>query len=158
MKKIKIIFVCLGNICRSPAAEGVMKKLVHDKGLDDFIFIDSAGTIPYHAGEDPDPRMKLYAKKRGYALSHVARKFNQKDLTDFDYIIAMDRENYDYIKSLDRTNKFADKIYMMTDVFTSINADEVPYPYEVGPEGFETVLDILEDACAVLLKKLSQKS
>ncbi|MBZ0200822.1 MAG: low molecular weight phosphotyrosine protein phosphatase, partial [Ignavibacteriaceae bacterium] len=91
----KILFVCMGNICRSPAAEGVFKALVKQNGLEDFFEVDSAGTIGYHAGEQPDVRMKKHALKRGYNLIHAARKFNPlRDFDYFDYIITMDDENF----------------------------------------------------------------
>lgn len=151
MKRTKLLFVCLGNICRSPAAEGVMKK--HSEGLP--IEIDSAGTAGYHIGELPDPRMRNHARKRGYELVSRARQFDpQTDFEAFDMIIAMDDSNLRDLKAMDRTGQYHHKISKMTDHAVSVDADHVPDPYYGGPEGFERVLDILEDACGGLLAKL----
>jgi len=151
MKPTKILFVCLGNICRSPAAEGVMKRLV--KGLP--IEIQSAGTAGYHIGELPDVRMRNHARKRGIELISHAQQFDpSKHFEQFDFIIAMDENNLNDLKSMDRSKKYQHKLSLMTDYSQTIDANEVPDPYYGGPAGFEHVLDILEDACAGLLKKL----
>lgn len=154
MKNKSILFVCLGNICRSPAAEGVMKKFAEGLPLE----IDSAGTAGYHTGELPDPRMRSHAKKRGYDLSSRARKFDPSaDFDRFDMIVAMDESNVRDLLSMDKTKKYHHKVSLMTEYCHSIEADHVPDPYYGGPEGFERVLDILEDACGGLLKVLDKK-
>jgi protein-tyrosine phosphatase len=151
MKPAKILFVCLGNICRSPAAEGVMKKMAEGLPLE----IDSAGTAGYHIGELPDQRMRSHARKRGYDLNSRARKFDPTvDFESFDMIVAMDKNNYADLLAMDRSKQYHHKVSLMTDYCQSIEADHVPDPYYGGPEGFERVLDILEDACGELLKKL----
>ncbi|HTY12396.1 MAG TPA: low molecular weight protein-tyrosine-phosphatase [Bacteroidota bacterium] len=151
----KILFVCLGNICRSPAAEGIMQKKA--EGLP--VEIDSAGTAGYHIGSLPDARMRSHAGKRGYPLNSRSRKFNPaEDFEKFDMIIAMDKENLRDLRSMDGDGKYDGKLSLMTDYCQKIAADEVPDPYYEGPEGFEYVLDILEDACDGLLKKLGHGS
>lgn len=153
LKNQRILFVCLGNICRSPSAEGVMKKLV--EGLP--ITVESAGTAGYHIGELPDPRTRSHAAKRGYQLVSRARKFDpDEDFEAFDRIIAMDSNNLRDLKSLDRSGQYHHKLSIMTDYCRDIEADHVPDPYYGGPDGFERVLDILEDACAGLLKELTK--
>ena len=155
MKKKKVLFVCLGNICRSPSTEAVLKKFIKDENLEDKIEVDSSGTIAYHEGESSDPRMQTHAAKRGYVLDHIARKFNsEKDFIESDYIITMDNKNYSDVISLDIKEKFRNKIFKMSQFAGNINFNEVPDPYYKGAEGFEEVLDILEDACKVLLEKI----
>jgi protein-tyrosine phosphatase len=157
MDKKKILFVCLGNICRSPAAEGVMKSIIEKNNYKDQIEIDSAGTIDYHAGEQPDARMKTSAKKRGYILDSVARKFNPDvDFEYFDYIVAMDNENYYTLLELDLEGKYIDKIHKIIEFSSLKDVDEVPDPYYGGSSGFETVLNILEDACSGLFNKIKE--
>jgi len=155
MAKKKILFVCLGNICRSPAAEAVMIRLLKNYNLEDLVEVDSAGTIDYHEGEPADARMRIYAGKRGYNLNSFARKFNpDADFEKSDYIIAMDDNNFEVIQTLDLDNKFTKKIFRMTDFLKNFDVTEIPDPYYGGREGFENVLDILEDAAAGLLQKL----
>ena len=144
----------MGNICRSPSAEAVMNKLVKRAGLEKEIVCDSAGTIAYHEGEPADPRMKRHALRRGYKLTSIARRFKYEDFKNFDYIIAMDYENVAEIKAQDLNNEFWNKIHIMTDFASNEKYKEVPDPYYDGPEGFETVLDILEDACSGLLNEI----
>lgn len=159
MHNKKILFVCLGNICRSPAAEAVLKKNLQDENLQDKIYIDSAGTAGYHVGESPDPRMIGYAAKRGYNVDHTTRKFNPaKDFIKFDYIITMDNENFEEVKSHDNVNKFSHKIFRMADFCRNIKVDEVPDPYYEGEKGFNNVLDILEDGCKGILEKLKNEN
>jgi len=155
MAKKNILFVCLGNICRSPSAEAVMNKLLKDNNFGDSISVDSAGTIDYHEGEQADARMRVYAEKRGYNLNSIARKFNpDTDFEKFDYIITMDDNNFEEIKAFDLDNKFTKKIYRMADFSKNPEITEIPDPYYGGKEGFENVLDILEDAAAGLMEKL----
>ena len=142
----KVLFVCLGNICRSPSAEAVFKYLVEQENEGDRFFIDSAGTSAWHAGEKADARMRRHAKKRGVELTSISRQFVPEDFDRFDYIIAMDRDNMEDLKRLARNKKDLDKLHMMTDFSKKFNYDEIPDPYYGGDEGFELVLDLLEDA------------
>lgn len=154
----KILFVCMGNICRSPAAEGIMKKKVTEAKLDDQIIVDSAGTIDYHEGELPDKRMRDAANKRGYTLDSLARKFNRKmDFDESDYIITMDDYNYKVLLDWDKQNKYSDKIYKMKDFSSNSEIAEVPDPYYGDDEDFENVLDILEDTTENLLVKIKKE-
>ncbi|MDH3269124.1 MAG: low molecular weight phosphotyrosine protein phosphatase [Ignavibacteria bacterium] len=154
MKK-KILFVCMGNICRSPAAEGIAKKLLEKKGLNGSIEIDSAGTLDYHTGELPDPRMIRHASKRGYILDSKARQFNPEiDFEQFDYIVTMDDDIYSELTSLDKKNKYKNKIFKMVSFGNNLKVGEVPDPYYSGGDGFENVLDILEDSVEGLIKKV----
>ena len=150
----KIIFVCLGNICRSPAAEGVMRSMVERAGASGRIFLDSAGTYGGHAGESPDKRMRRAASARGYELTGRSRPFTRADFDKFDMVIAMDDYNYEDLNRLAPDTKAAAKIYRMTDFSYNKKYDHVPDPYYEGAEGFETVLDILEDACKGLLDEI----
>ena len=138
----KVLFVCMGNICRSPSAEAVMNHFIETEGLTEKISCDSAGTIAYHEGESADERMQEHANKRGYKLTSIARRITVDDLEKFDYIIAMDKSNYQDILNLDTAGNYKHKISMMTD-YSSNGYDEVPDPYYGGSEGFELVLDIL---------------
>lgn len=153
---VKVIFVCMGNICRSPSGEAVMNKLVKRAGFENDIKCDSAGTIAYHEGEPADARMKRHALRRGFRITSIARRFRNEDFENFNYIIAMDKENYNDLLSFDNEKKFGNKIFMITDFSSSGKYSEVPDPYYSGPEGFELVLDILEDTCNGLLNKIKQ--
>ena len=150
----KLLFVCLGNICRSPAAEGVMKTLVAKNNLSDKIYIDSCGTSSNHEGEQADPRMRTHATQRGYNLESIARGFREKDFEEFDYILTMDDSNYSNILALDKSKEYGEKVIPMTKFCKNINAKDVPDPYYGGTDGFEHVLDILEDACENFLTKV----
>lgn len=153
MEKIKILFVCLGNICRSSSAEGVMKQLVEKAGRADEFVIDSAGILSYHQGELPDPRMRAHAARRGYQLTHRSRPVCIDDFYDFDLIIGMDERNIEDLKERAPSLEAEQKIHRMTEYCTRFtHADHVPDPYYGGAEGFEYVLDLLEDACEGLLK------
>ena len=154
---IKVLFVCTGNICRSPAAEGIFKKFVRDANLENDISIDSAGTIGYHSGELPDARMRKHASARGYNLDSRARQFNpKKDYEEFDYIITMDNYNYTDLIQLDRKKLYTNKLFKMADFISDKNISEVPDPYYGGAEGFEFVIDILEDGTKNLLTKIKK--
>lgn len=148
----KILFVCLGNICRSPMAEAVMRKLVKEKGLESEYEIDSAGLIRYHEGEGADSRMKFHAKRHGYLLTHISRPVRE---IDFDLIVGMDDSNWDKLHRLAPTVEAETKIVRMTDYCQTHVIDHVPDPYYGGDQGFENVIEILEDACEGLLKKLT---
>ncbi len=144
--KIKILFVCLGNICRSPSAEAVFKYLVDEKGESNNYFIDSAGTSAYHVGDRADARMRSHAKKRGIELTSISRQFILEDFDHFDYIIAMDQENMYALKNLARDKSDLDKLHFMTDFSKKYNYNHIPDPYYGGDQGFELVLDLLEDS------------
>ena len=149
-----ILFVCLGNICRSPSADGIMHHLVEKEGLQDLIRIDSAGTYGGHTGALPDARMRQHAEKRGYELSHRSRKVRTQDFEDFDLILAMDDNNFEDLMLYAPSVDVKKKIHRMTDYLQNIQIDHVPDPYYQGAAGFEQVLDILEDACAGLLQSI----
>lgn len=154
-KKHKILFVCLGNICRSSSAEAVMKHLVQEAGREAEFLIDSAGILSYHQGELPDPRMRAHAARRGYRLLHRSRPVCTEDFLRFDLIIGMDDRNLEDLKERAPSVEACAKIRRMTDYCTRFTyADHVPDPYYGGAEGFEHVLDLLEDACAGLLSGL----
>jgi protein-tyrosine phosphatase len=152
---IKLLFVCLGNICRSPAAEGIMNHLVQQAGMGDQFDCDSAGTSSYHIGSSPDQRMTLAAKQQGIPLQGQARQFQVQDFQDFDLILAMDRQNYRDILSLDTSGHYQDKVRLICDYCTNHGDRDVPDPYYGGADGFVYVLDLLGDACAGLLKELA---
>jgi protein-tyrosine phosphatase len=157
MEKTKVLFVCSGNICRSPSAEAVFKKLVEDNGLKDQFEIDSAGTGSWHVGESADSRMQAHAKKRGYNLTSISRRINPNiDFDYFDIIIGMDDYNIRDLKDRAKNKSDLSKIYKMTDFAKESNYDEIPDPWYGGAEGFELVLDLLEDSCNGLLKKLNK--
>ena len=158
MEKTKILFVCLGNICRSPSAEAVMKGLTELEGIISNEFeIDSAGTAGWHAGEPADPRMQVHARKRGYNLTSISRPVvPEVDFDKFDYIIAMDEQNMRDLKNMAKKKEHLDKLHMMTDFSKEYNYRSVPDPYYGGEEGFELVLDLLEDSCRGLVEYISE--
>ncbi|MCY1718760.1 low molecular weight phosphotyrosine protein phosphatase [Prolixibacteraceae bacterium Z1-6] len=158
MDKTKILFVCMGNICRSPSAEAVFTGLVKNNGFAKKFEIDSAGTIGYHAGESADRRMQTHATKRGYNLTSISRAVNPD--TDFDYfdmIIGMDDENMHALKQMARNDADLKKLYKMTDFSLEMKYSEVPDPYYGGDAGFELVLDLLEDSCQGLLEHVQKQ-
>lgn len=154
--KKKILFVCLGNICRSPAAEGILRSMAKQKGLDSMFEIDSAGTYGGHAGNLPDSRMREAASKRGYKLDHRSRRIVPADFDNFDLILTMDDSNYEKVCRMAPDPESLQKVERMTDYCVRFDVDHVPDPYYEGRDGFEYVLDILEDACGNLLGKLAQ--
>ena len=155
-KKItRILFVCLGNICRSPAAEAMMRQLVERSGMAANIDIDSAGTYGGHSGERSDPRMRRAAAARGIEMTHLARQVREEDFERFDMVIAMDDNNYEALFRLAPDRAAQNKIFRFREFLT--NHPEwsyIPDPYYEGHEGFELVLDLLEDGCATLLERL----
>lgn len=143
----------MGNICRSPTAHGVMEKLVADAGIADRLVIDSAGTGAWHVGELPDERARSVAKKRGYDLTHRARKFTANDFDRFDLVLAMDRDNFDNLQRLARGRTHVPPIRLLRSYDTSApEGAEVPDPYGGEDDGFEHVLDVCERACRGLLE------
>lgn len=156
MKVQSVLFVCLGNICRSPMAEGVFNTLLEDRGLKDNYTVDSAGLHAYHEGDLPDSRMRKHASKRGYHLTHRSRPVTVEDFDKFDMLIGMDEQNIKGLRSLAQTDTHRAKIHRMTDFSKAIDAREVPDPYYGGAAGFEHVIDLLEDACEGLIQELHQ--
>jgi protein-tyrosine phosphatase len=153
----QILFVCLGNICRSPSAEAVFNFQLVKQGLVNELSCDSAGTAAYHAGDQADYRMRQFAQKRGYQLTSISRPVNPAlDFDRFDYIIGMDRQNIRDLKTMARDENDRKKIHLMTDFCTNKKFDSVPDPYFGGASGFELVLDILEDACEGLIRELNK--
>jgi protein-tyrosine phosphatase len=157
MKKIKkrLLFICLGNICRSPAAEGVMKAFVHHACRDDEFDIDSAGIGNWHVGQLPDPRMCKCGAARGYKFDSRCRQFTRIDFSRFDYIIVMDNENYRAITSMARTAEEREKVVMLTTYLQKYKgAETVPDPYYGDDKDFDKALDLIEDACMGLMEEL----
>lgn len=152
-KKHSLLFICLGNICRSPAAEGVMKAKVHAAGLDADYYIDSAGIGDWHVGQLPDSRMRERASLRGYRLNSRARQICVEDFDDFDMLLVMDRENYRIVTSKAPNDEARKKVCMLTD-YLSIHkgTDVVPDPYYGDLSDFDYALDLIEDACEGLLE------
>ena len=150
----KILFVCLGNICRSPAAEGVFLHKIKEKGIEENFIVDSAGTSGYHQGEQADARMQMHAERRGIVLPNLSRKIFAEDLAKFDLILAMDSSNFDDICSLDRGEEYRSKIRMFMDFGRGEGSLNVPDPYYGGAAGFDTVLDMVEEASEGLIKHL----
>ncbi|MGJ3244689.1 MAG: low molecular weight protein-tyrosine-phosphatase [Elainellaceae cyanobacterium] len=147
----KLLFVCLGNICRSPSAEGIMNHLIQQYRLQHEIVCDSSGTSDYHIGKPPDERMTLAAHQQGIQLTGHARQFHPRDFEAFDLILAMDRDNYADILSLDFTGQYRHKVKLMCDFCRHYPDKEVPDPYYGGPDGFTYVIDLLLDACNGLI-------
>ena len=157
MKKISVLFVCLGNICRSPAAEAIFISLLENKGLTDGFIVDSAGTGSWHIGKKADSRMRIAAERRDINILSRARQFTIKDFDEFNYILAMDDSNFRNIKDL--KNRIASTDYAsikkIQDFRSVFNEQEVPDPYFGGEEGFDYVLDILEDSVGGFLESIS---
>ncbi|MDE6271224.1 MAG: low molecular weight phosphotyrosine protein phosphatase [Muribaculaceae bacterium] len=153
----RVLFVCLGNICRSPSAQGVLQAIVDARGDTANWHIDSAGTGNYHTGDLPDRRMRVHATRRGYDLTHHARQVRESDFDDFDLIVGMDDYNLETLHRLAPTPEAAAKIVPMSAWFDiATRYDYVPDPYYEGAEGFELVLDLLENGCANMADDASQ--
>ena len=154
-----LLFVCLGNICRSPSAEAVMNGKLKTIGWERRILCDSAGIIGFHAGEPADARMRKHALKRGYALTSLSRQVKpDSDFDRFDMIIGMDDQNIKDLNTLARSEDVRRKIFRMTDFGIQKTYNHIPDPYYSGNEGFELVLDLLEDACDGLMEYLKEES
>ncbi len=149
---VRILFVCMGNICRSSAGEGVLAKMVAEAGLSEQIVIDSAGTLGMHAGNPADSRMRTAATKRGYHLTSRARQVTASDLEDFDLILAMDKDNHRNVLKLAKTNAQRERVRLFCSFCEKHLEREVPDPYYGQSQGFEYVLDLLEDGCTGVLK------
>jgi low molecular weight protein-tyrosine phosphatase len=155
-KRVSVLFVCTGNICRSPTAEAVFRKLAADAGLQEALFADSAGTHGYHIGEPPDPRAQASAATRGYDLSRLrARTVERVDFERFDLIVAMDRGHLTLLSGMAPPSD-AHKLKLMMSYASSFREKDVPDPYYGGPQDFERVLDMLEDAGRGLLDSLGR--
>ncbi|MBT3059487.1 MAG: low molecular weight protein-tyrosine-phosphatase [Candidatus Thiodiazotropha sp.] len=152
--KVSILFVCMGNICRSPTAQGVFRELVAQQGLSDYIATDSAGTIDYHSGSKPDRRARETAIKRGLDLSDLrARMVTAEDFELFDYVVAMDRSNYADLLALCPEGR-EERLHLFLDYAPQQPIREVPDPYYGGPAGFDRVFDLVEEASRGLLEKI----
>jgi protein-tyrosine phosphatase len=158
MKRIRVCFVCLGNICRSPTAEAVFRHVVQEAGLAEHFEIDSAGTGAYHVGESPDPRSTAAGKSRGIALTGRARQFKRPDWERFDYVLAMDADNYDELRERvpDRGHLGKLELFRYFDAEAPAGA-AVPDPYYGGAHGFDDVIDICERACRGLLAHIRKE-
>ncbi len=151
---VKVLFVCMGNICRSPTAQGVFETLVQRENLAQRIKIDSAGTHAYHVGEPPDPRATEAAKRRGVDLTtQRARKVKPEDFLEFDYVLAMDSSNYEALREICHPD-YEDRLRLFLDFAPHLGVEDVPDPYYGGPQGFERVLDLIEAASEGLLVEM----
>lgn len=151
----RILFICLGNICRSCAAQTVMQSIIDKQGLSDEFFIDSAGIIDYHEGEMADSRMRKHAAQRGYHITHRSRPVKPIDFDTFDYIIGMDASNIRDLNQIAASTPQKAKIHRMTEWCKTHDVDDVPDPYYGNDKGFVHVLDLLEDACQGLFEDLT---
>jgi protein-tyrosine phosphatase len=149
-----VLFVCLGNICRSPLAEGVFRHLVHEQGLDESFLIDSAGTGAWHVGEPADRRSAAVAARHGIDLDGSARKVRPDDFENFDLVVAMDRQNLDDLERLAAAHGTEARIHLLREFDPEGGGDEVPDPYYGGPNGFDTVYDMVHRSCVTLLEVL----
>ena len=150
--------MCLGNICRSCTAEEIMRTILRREDMDKTIEVDSAGLISYHQGEQADPRMRVHASRRGYHITHLSRPVHLSDFDEFDLLIGMDDSNISGLHDLAPSLEAETKIHRMTEFCRQKVADHVPDPYYGGAQGFENVIDILEDACEGLLEQLRTKT
>lgn len=152
--RYKVLFVCLGNICRSPAAQGIFEHIVRENGMEDKIEADSAGTYGGHRGELPDKRMRTAAMYRGYGLTHRSRPISSLDFLDFDLVIAMDDQNYEDLMHMAPSVEATHKIKRMSSFLKVRQMSYIPDPYYMGSEGFALVLDLLEDGCRNLYEAI----
>ena len=154
---VGVLFVCLGNICRSPTSEGVFRKIVESESLDYDVFVDSAGTANYHQGSPPDPRAIAAASRRGVQIEMLsARQTRQEDFEQFDYVIAMDRQNYEDLRFM-APQDLHSKIYMFSEFTDDRKGHDIPDPYYGRDSGFERVLDMIEDAARGLLEEIKRR-
>jgi protein-tyrosine phosphatase len=152
---VRVLFVCMGNICRSPLAQGVLENILRREGLEDEVFVDSAGTGHWHVGEPPDERALSAASLRGLDLSSQrARRVRSEDCENFDYILTMDEDNYHMVSNLCRGSAV---VRPFLDFATDSPEREVPDPYHGGPDGFECVLDLVEEASEGLLEDIRER-
>jgi protein-tyrosine phosphatase len=156
MSKIKILFVCLGNICRSPLAEGIFNQRVSENGLNDLFEADSCGTAAYHIGASPDHRSRLNAKANGVLYDHKGRQLTSQDFIDFDLILPMDHSNLRNTEQL-RPEGNETRVVLMRDYDMNHVGSDVPDPYYGGPDGFQEVFDILDRSVTNLINELKEK-
>ena len=154
MDPIRVLFVCLGNICRSPLAEGVFQNLVRARGLERHYHVDSAGTGAWHVGEKPDVRSIAVARKNGVDLASRARQVHAPDFSDFDYVIAMDQQNLSDLRALARAHGGEARIHLLREFDPEPGDHQVPDPYYGGEEGFDEVFTMVHRACSALLDHL----
>lgn len=150
----RVLFVCLGNICRSPAAEIVLRRLVNEANLADRVEIDSAGTIGHHAGAPPDPRMAAALEQKGYQVAGSARQIVREDLENYDLIVTMDESNLEQVRSLDPEKAYFEKIRPFVGFCKTHDDLRVADPYYGGQRGFDHVIGLLEDGCEGILQEL----
>ncbi|SMF31099.1 protein tyrosine phosphatase [Alteromonadaceae bacterium Bs31] len=156
MKPVKVLFVCLGNICRSPTAHGIFRSFVREQGLHAEILVDSAGTSGWHIGSPPDQRSAAAAAKRGYDLSDLrGRQVGASDFLEYDYILAMDSNNLSALKAM-KPSYYEGTLSLFLDFAENNDVRDVPDPYYGGVKGFDKVLDLVEDGCAGLLAHIRQ--
>ena len=157
MEKFKVMFVCMGNICRSPTAEAIVAEKVKEANLSDRIECHSSGTIGFHVGQPADSRMRSFVSKRGYNITSLSQKIQSSDLEEFDLLVTMDDEDLRNVKKLATSKKQEDKILPFCQFASQHNDTEVPDPYYGGDQGFEHVIDLIEDGSVGLLNYIKKQ-
>lgn len=158
MNKVRVLMVCMGNICRSPLAHGVFERMVEEEGLSHLIEVDSSGTHSWHVGNTPDPRSQEVAMRHGLDLNYQrARKVTADDIDTFDYILAMDGDNLAILQDLARSEESQSKVSLFLDFAENVDLREVPDPYYGGEQGFDHVYELVEAASIGLLQSINQR-
>jgi low molecular weight protein-tyrosine phosphatase len=152
---MRILFVCLGNICRSPLAHAVCEQMLQERGLGAMVFVESAGVSSYHVGEQSDRRMRKAAAANGIGIDHSSRRFTFSDFSEYDLIFPMDHSNYSDIIRIARTEEDRNKVVMFRD-FDPVEKGDVPDPYYGGPEGFQDVIDIVKRTCKNIISHIQK--
>jgi protein-tyrosine phosphatase len=153
---IRVCFVCLGNICRSPQAEGIFRRMVTEAGLQDVVHVDSAGTSAYHEGELADPRTRAASRRHGLELTSRSRPFTARDLDEFDYVLAMDSSVLGALQRMARTPAQRERLHLLLELDPTSATHEVPDPYSSGPDGFELVYQLCRSGCEHLLERVKR--